>query len=144
MEIQIDLDRCLPEQNWLEAERRLMAAVPPTLRERVHASLVNPRIGGRGLRSLLALLATETRPLPKQLPPELIRVYLNDDEAEPLYDCATCGLPLPVRFARRFGHESAPEHVYFTMCPHCGGPVGRFAYWSARSWTDINVTPATA
>jgi hypothetical protein len=109
---------------------RLLAAVPAAYRPRARALLTDPWQGGRGLRAWLAILETDGRPLPDELPEELVSVYLDDDDAEPLYDCECCGLPVPVRAARRCGHEAAVERVYFPACPCCGGRTGRHAYWS--------------
>ena len=86
--------------------------------------------GGRGLRSWLALLEIDGRPLPASLPGELVDVYLLDDDAEPLHDCERCGVPVPVRAGRHCGHEAAVERAYFPACPCCGGRTGRHAYWS--------------
>ena len=108
----------------------LLAAVPPTLRARVQVLLTSPRKGGRGLRAWLTLLEAGGRELPPVLPRQLIEVYLTDDEAEPLHDCESCGLWVPVRCGRRVGLEPVAERVYFPTCPHCGGKTGRFAYWS--------------
>src|SRR5215207_2123654 len=110
---------------------QLLAAVPPGQRGQVRALLTDPRLGGRGLRALIALLEADPRPLPKALPVELVEVYLRDDEAEPLHDCESCGLPVPVHAGRRCGHEASVDHEYFPNCPHCGGRTGRYAFWSA-------------
>ena len=107
-----------------------MAAVPATHRKRAQAILLSPRLGGRGLRAWTVLLDADDRPLPGDLPEELVEVYLDDSEAEPLHDCERCGLTVPVRAHRRCGHEATVEHVYFPECPHCGGRTGRHAYWS--------------
>lgn len=112
------------------AESRLLASAPPDLRTRVRAALSDPRIGGRGLRAWLALVEVDDRPLPQSLPGDLFDVYLTDAEAEPLYDCERCGLPVPVRAGRRGGHEPSCDRVYFSTCPHCGGRTGPHAYWS--------------
>lgn len=109
---------------------RLLAAVPAAYRTRARAVLSDPRQGGRGLRAWLALVEIDGRPLPGDLPGELVAVYLDDDDAEPLYDCECCGLPVPVRAGRRCGHEAAVDRVYFPACPCCGGKTGRYAYWS--------------
>lgn len=110
-----------------------LAAVPDGQRGRVRTLLTDPRCGGRGLRAMLALFDTSPRPLPAVLPPELVEVYLRDDEAEPLHDCERCGLPVPVHAGRRCGHEASVDREYFSACPHCGGRTGRFAFWSARA-----------
>lgn len=112
------------------AERRLMAAVPRTLRREIRALLTSPRRGGRGLRAWLALLEVDHPPLPDELPRELVEVYLRDGEAEPLHDCEECGLPVPVRCGRRVGREPVAEREYFPACPCCGGRTGKYAFWS--------------
>jgi len=109
---------------------RLMAALPSTHRKRALVVMTSPRLGGRGLRAWVALLDADDRPLPGSLPSHLVDVYLEDSEAEPLHDCERCGLTVPVRAARRCGHEATVERVYFPQCPHCGGRTGRHAYWS--------------
>ncbi len=109
--------------------RQFLAAVPQRLRGEVRELLSDPRLGGRGLRALLALLDADSRPLPP-LPAELVEVYLSDDEAEPLHDCERCGLPVPVHAGRRCGHEASVDREYFPACPHCGGRTGGFAFWS--------------
>ena len=109
---------------------RLMAAVPLAHRKRTAALLKSPRLGGRGLRAWMVILDADDRPLPDDLPEELVEVYLDDSEAEPLHDCERCGLTVPVRANRRCGHEATVERVYFPECPHCGGRTGRYAYWS--------------
>jgi hypothetical protein len=115
---------------WDSATQELLAAVPERLRSSVSSVLANPRLGGRGLRAWLALLAAEERELPESLTDELIEVYLREDDAEPLHDCERCGLAVPVRASRRCGHEAVVERTFFSKCPHCGGATGRFAYWS--------------
>jgi hypothetical protein len=112
---------------------RLLAAVPLRVRGEVERLLLNPRHGGRGLRQWLSSLETDWRPLPRQLPLELVEIYLKDDDAEPLHDCERCGLLVPVRVARRVGHEPTVERIYFPSCPNCSGRTGRFAYWSSRA-----------
>jgi len=113
-----------------------LAAVSATQRSRVRALLTDPRCGGRGLRAMLALLDTDPRELPEEIPSELVEVYIQDDEAEPLHDCERCGLPVPVHAGRRCGHEASVDCEYFPTCPHCGGRTGRYAFWSARQATN--------
>ena len=100
------------------ADERLLAAVPDSLRPTVKSLLKNPRQGGRGLRAWVGLIEADPRPLPTALPGELLDVYLSDADAEPLHDCADCGLPVPVRVGRRVGHEPTCDRVYFTVCPN--------------------------
>jgi len=112
---------------------RFLSTVPMRIRGDVERLLLNPCEGGRGLRQWLALLEIEPRPLPRQLPVDLLEVYLNDDDAEPWHDCESCGFVVPVRVSRRVGHEPSVERVYYRECPNCGGRTGRFAFWSGRS-----------
>ena len=119
------------EPDWRDAEDEFLAAIGPDQRPRVRALLENPRRGGRGLRSWFALVESGLRGA-AAVPAEVVEVYLTDDEAEPLYDCERCGLPVPVRAGRRCGHEPTPERVYFASCPRCGGKTGRHAFWSAN------------
>jgi len=122
----------------LEAERlpdvanRFLAIVPVRVRDDVRRMLLSPSEGGRGLRQWLSLMEIERRPLPRQLPVDLVEVYLNDDDAEPMHDCEDCGFVVPVRVSRRIGHEAVVERDYYPTCPNCGGRTGRFAYWSKR------------
>ncbi len=112
------------------AEAKFIAAVPPALQPDIWTLLTSPRCGGRGLRAWLALLEVDHPPLPRELPQELVEVYLRDQEAEPLHDCERCGLPVPVRCGRRVGREPVAEWEYFPACPSCGGRTGRHAFWS--------------
>lgn len=111
---------------------KLLAAVPDEYRVEVLMLLSDRRRGGRGLRSLLGLYETECHPTPAELPAALIEIYLRDHEAEPLHDCADCGLHVPVSAGRRYGHEATVDREYFPHCPCCGGRTGRHAFWSAR------------
>ena len=115
-----------------DVAERFLSVVPVKVRDEVRRLLLSPCEGGRGLRQWLSLLEIEQRPLPRQLPIDLIEVYLNDDDAEPLHDCERCGLPVPVHAGRRCGHEASVDREYFPTCPHCGGRTGRFAFWSRR------------
>ena len=112
----------------LDPQARFLAAVPARLRVRVAAALTNPRIGGRGLRAWLAKIARSESPCPVAMPAALVEVYLADPDAEPLDDCADCGLAVPVRVGRRAGHEVVGERPYFPACPCCGGRTGPHAY----------------
>lgn len=108
----------------------LLAALPTDRQPLARRMIADPRCGGHGLRAWLAMLDTDHRPLPSALPPALVEVYLQDDDAEPLHDCERCGLAVPVRAARRHGHEAVVEREYFPTCPCCGGRTGRYAFWS--------------
>ena len=133
-----------PQTDYARAAESLAASSPAELRSTVRALLRNPRSGGRGLRAWLSLAATQGRPIPAELPAELVRVYLDDHEAEPLHDCEDCGLPVPVRAGRHCGHEAVVECVYFPECPCCGGRTGRHAYWSRPLPSAPQGTPAGA
>ena len=121
------------DSSWKDAESRFLRAVPTSMRAIARSLLDNPRRGGRGLRALLDALAGQQRFLPDALPINLVAVYLEDAEAEPLHDCEECGLLVPVRVGRRCGHEPTAERIYFPLCPHCGGRTGRHAYWSGSA-----------
>jgi hypothetical protein len=118
------------EPGWREATARFLTAVDGGQRATVAALLRQPRWGGRGLRAWLRLVADQGQPLPAVLPTQLVEVYLQDTEAEPLHDCARCGLAVPVRPGWRRAPDGVPEAVYFPACPCCGGPTGPYAYWS--------------
>ena len=111
-----------------DPEARFLAAVPVRLRPRVVAALMNPRIGGRGLRAWLAKVERSESPCPHAMPAALVEVYLADPDAEPLHDCERCGLAVPVRVSRRAGHEVVGERAYFPACPCCGGQTGMHAF----------------
>lgn len=114
-------------------EGRFLAAIPSGLRTDVWSLLSDPRRGGRGLRAWLGLLEAGPAALPRDLPWELVEVYLLDHDAEPLHDCEECGVAIPVRCSRRVGHEPVAERRYFPACPCCGGRTGRFAFWSRET-----------
>ena len=126
------MNRVLRTEAAFDTLDSLLAAVPLTHRARARAAMTDLRCGGRGLRAWLAQIELDGRPLPHDLPGELVEVYLRDDDAEPLHDCERCGLPIPVHASRRAGHEASVERIYFPACPNCGGRTGRFAYWSRR------------
>jgi hypothetical protein len=112
---------------------RFLDVVPFRMREDVRRLLLSPSEGGRGLRQWVSMMEIEPRRLPRQLPIDLVEVYLNDDDAEPLHDCEACGFIVPVRVAHRVGHEPTIVREYFPTCPNCGGRTGQFAFWSART-----------
>ena len=114
-------------------EGRFLEAVPAGLRTNVWLLLSDPRCGGRGLRAWLGLLEAYSATIPREVPWQLVEVYLLDPDAEPLHDCEECGMAVPVRCSRRVGHEPVAERRYFPTCPCCGGRTGRFAFWSRDS-----------
>jgi hypothetical protein len=116
---------------------RLLHAVPASHRSATQALINDPRRGGHGLRMWLTLMEADYSRDLQDLPGELIAVYLADSDAEPLHDCAQCGLAIPVKATRRCGHEAAVERIYFPTCPCCGGSTGRHAYWSRASTAEV-------
>ncbi len=70
--------------------------------------------------------------------PQLRRIYAEDPEAEPLHDCADCGLSIPLRPGRNAHGPNGPVAVirrpyrYFDSCPACGGDVGYEAHYRAQ------------
>ncbi len=120
------------------ALERLLLAVAPARRPLARKLITDPWCGGHGLRAWLAMLDAGYNPSPSRVPSEVVEVYLKDDDAEPLHDCEKCGLAVPVRVARRHGHEAAIEREYFPTCPCCGGRTGRHAYWSCRTRASSN------
>jgi hypothetical protein len=121
------------DQDGQSAQRMLLQATPASMRTHVNDLLSDPRRGGRGLRAWLSILEVERPALPESLPESLVEVYLSDDEAEPLHDCESCGLAVPVHCGRHVGHEPVAEREYFPVCPNCGGRTGRHAYWSRQA-----------
>ncbi len=117
------------DSRWSEARAALLAAVSDDQRQVVADLLRHPHHGGVGLRMLLRALATDDRPMPQDLPQELVQIYLDDPEAVPLHDCAVCGIPIPVH-ADRSDPEGPSQRIYFASCPRCGGQTGLYAYWS--------------
>src|SRR5215207_7788138 len=88
----------------ITVQQEFLAAIPQSLRPNVRTLLYSPRCGGRGLRAWLSHIEAGRNPPLGEYPPELIEVYLSDDDAEPLHDCEICGLAVPVRCGRRLGH----------------------------------------
>ena len=103
--------------DWQDAEDRLLAAVPDGAAVRRPALLDRPAARRPRAAGLAPARWSATRPLARPLPDELVEVYLTDDEAEPLHDCAECGLPVPVRAGRRGGHEPTCERVVLPGLP---------------------------
>lgn len=113
--------------HWSEVRAQFLAAVALDQRPSVMLRLGDSHYGGGGLRQWLGALAAGTAIMPDAVPPTLVQVYLTDDAAAPLHDCAVCGLAIPVRPDRDFDGAGEPEQVYFPACPGCGGPTGRYA-----------------
>jgi hypothetical protein len=116
---------CSPTTEWQELHDRFLAAVPSAQRADVARALDEPQSAGRGLRVWLEILAAQQREPPVTIARELVDVYLDDPNALPQHDCADCGLAVPVRPS-----SDGEGRAYFPRCPGCGGPTGRFAYWS--------------
>src|SRR5207244_3453015 len=85
-----------PPRDWAEAVRQLLAAIEPHQRPAVEMLLRDWHGGGRGLREWARSLLRRGKAVPKKLPRELVQVYLDDPDAEPLHDCARCGVAVPV------------------------------------------------
>ena len=116
---------------WDEIKESFLEAVAAKQRSKVAALLREPGGRGRGLRTWLRALAAQEQAPPERLPVELVQVYLDDEEALPLHDCAGCGVAIPVRPDwQRF--EGEPQHTYFPDCPCCGERTGLYAAWSRR------------
>jgi hypothetical protein len=125
-------DRAGPPGNWGKVKQRFLAAVAPCQRPSVAAVLDNWHAGGKGLRQWLRGLVRDEQCVPKSIPPELIRVYLDDPDAAPLYGCSRCGLALPGLRSSGWETEAEFKEAYFEHCPSCGHSIGLYAHWSAR------------
>lgn len=106
------------ERHREETRERFLAAVSPPQRPAVAALLRRTDGPGVGLRAWLETLAGDRAVMPRALPPELIRVYLEEPRALPLHSCKGCGLAIPV------APDGTSEKVFFPRCPSCGGPTG--------------------
>lgn len=124
------------DARWMQACEQFVAATPAAYRDLVERCLHSLHDGGFGLRNWVASIAWRGGKLPKELPTELVQVYLCDPEAAPLYDCEGCGVAIPVRPNRIDGLEAEPEQVYFTNCPCCGGRTGLYMYVSRQAEGD--------
>jgi hypothetical protein len=112
------------DRRWRATERRFLAAVARPQRLAVAALLQRASASSLGLRSWLCA---------QSLPPELIRVYLEDTGAAPLDECEACQLALPVRPGAREGNELHGARAYFLTCPLCGGRSSWYAAQASRS-----------
>jgi hypothetical protein len=121
-------DQVKPPRHWAEAVEQLLAAVDPQQRAAVQQFLKDWHAGGRGLREWARSLLRRGKAVPEALPRELVQVYLDDPDAEPLHDCARCGVAVPVHPAPR--GAGGAEFAYFRLCPVCGGRTGLYAYWA--------------
>ncbi|MDX1965436.1 MAG: hypothetical protein SFX18_19985 [Pirellulales bacterium] len=120
----------IAEDTWEAACRQLLDAVPQEYLSLISLLLKERNGGGCGLRDWISAVAFRGAKFPHSIPPQIVRIYLNDPEAVPLHDCEECGLAVPVRPNRVHGLESDPECEYFPTCPLCGGRTGPFYYWS--------------
>jgi len=119
----------LTDSRWRQAREAFLEAVAPSQRGVVARLLTQRHEGGHGLREWFRGLVWERSRLPASLPSELVQVYLDDPEALPLYDCADCGLAIPVRPDPQ-AEDGEAANVYFPECPCCGGATDLYAYWS--------------
>ncbi len=123
----------LQEDNtWRDTCEQFLASVPTHLQDRVEWALHNLHSGGTGLRNWVAAIAWRGGKLPEHVPPEIIDVYMCDEEAAPLHDCESCGMAIPVRASRTATIEEEPEYVYFKACPVCGGRTGHYLFFSRQ------------
>jgi len=120
------------KDRWYELRQEFLKRMDRQQRDVIIMLLQSPNQGGRGLRLWMHRLLNDERPLPDSLPRELVQVYLDHSEAEPLFDCEACGLAIPVEPGWQ-RNEAKPQVVYFAACPCCGGAVGLHAYWSRQS-----------
>ncbi len=114
---------------WSLVRNAFLHCVDGEIRPTVAFVLGHPQVGGRGLRLWLHRLEVDYRPLPHRLPCDLVQVYLDCNEAEPLHDCAGCGIAIPVN-PNLFSIDGDPDRVYFSECPSCGSATGLHAYWT--------------
>jgi hypothetical protein len=114
---------------WEAVKDEFLRAVPPRQRAQVAELLHESDSRGRGLRTWLRVLAANEQRPADRFPAALVQVYLDDDEAMPLHDCAVCGVAIPVR-PDWYSFDGEPQQVYFPECPCCGGRTGLYAAWS--------------
>ena len=125
--------------SWQEVRNGFLRSLFPSQRRQVSELLRDGDVRGRGLRTWLRLIAAQGGDLQSQYPEELVQVYLDDDEAMPLHDCAGCGVAIPVRPAWQ-GAEGGLQEIYFPKCPCCGARTGLYAAWSrANGSTEVAV-----
>lgn len=127
---------CSPEQDevWLEILQRFLTAVSADQRDEVRAALTHKLHTGAGLRDWLSAMRWRRAIVPRQIPAEVIDVYLGDSDVLPLYDCADCGIAIPVKVGRSPGVEEQPVQKFFASCPWCGGPTG----WHLYCWKQVD------
>ncbi len=121
------------DERWEFAYFGFLSLVPADLRDEIQRTVSFIHGNGEGLRHWINDIAYRGGVLPPSIPREMLLVYLVDQDALPLHDCADCGLSVPVRPNRLYGSEGDPEEVYFPVCPACGGRTGLYCYWSNRS-----------
>jgi hypothetical protein len=126
-----DRDETL-HSTWQQTCARFLRAVAPAQREQVAHLLQQPNNGGSGLREWVSAMAWRRVALPEQIPLDLVDVYLKDPEAVPLFDCESCGLPVPIRPSRLYGLDGDPDEVYFPNCPLCGSRTGLYFHFTHR------------
>jgi hypothetical protein len=128
------------DPRWLDACERFLRSVSIQQREAVAHRLAHPNNGGSGLRDWVAGIAWRGAMLPEQIPESIIRIYLSDSEAAPLFDCEGCGMLIPVRPSRFDGWEGEPDEVYFATCPSCKSRTGQHLYFT-RNFESKSIDP---
>jgi len=127
-----NIDGRSPSSSWeariQHVKWQFLQATPVDLRSAVAHALEALHDGSRGLRSWLCAIAHSTATLPQSIPRQVIEVYLNHPDAEPLHDCEGCGLAIPVRINPSRWMDAEPESVYLPSCPACGCRTGWYLY----------------
>lgn len=130
-----DIDRNLftpeePIRRWEQTRRQFLDVVDPEQRILVGKLLEQLQQGASGLRDWVTAIAWRGANFPKFVPPEVINVYLRDEQALALHQCQDCGLAVPVRPNSQLGPDAEPEQIYFPRCPLCGGATSWKPYVS--------------
>jgi len=116
------------DSNWHEVSERFLQSICPEQRGIVERILNDPYNGGWGLRLWVSSIIWGSALMPTRVPAEVIDIYLRDPDVIPLHDCCSCGMAVPVRPNRMYGHEAEPEHIYFPNCPVCSAPTGWYLF----------------
>lgn len=130
----------IEHSTWQQTCAQFLRAVAPAQRDHAARLLQQPNNGGGGLREWVSAMAWRKVAVPEQIPMDLVDVYLKDPEAVPLFDCESCGLPVPIRPSRLYGLEGDPDEVYFPNCPLCGSRTGLYLHFTRRFEDDVVAT----
>lgn len=110
--------------------RQFLESVAAPERPAVERLLASPHGDGRGLRMWLEAIVMDRAELPPTIPPDVIHVYLDNSDALPLHDCASCGFLVPIIAGREYDYEGEAEYRFFPACPNCGGRTGWYLFWA--------------